>query len=203
MWTVGWDPQTGKAIVAFQKDYKHRITGALNDELLAQLYRASGKGKPKNGHVYVRRNQKSLLDFPVILADENTPLGTHHFTAIYPDNGDEVAQSSAAPYWLAVSVEQTNWSKKSKGRKKIKVKSAALQSVEAKSGDDQNSNSMEIEELASAPSSAKQALERIGMPDDFKQKVSAMLTPGSTVIIADSGLSRETSAGTDFIVLTR
>lgn len=111
----GWmGPQTGKAILAFQKDYKHKKTGALSDALLGQLYRATGRGKPKNGHVYVRRNKKPLFDVAVVLADEKVPLGTHHFTAVVPDSSTEIAQTGK-PHWLSLSIEETGWAGRDEG----------------------------------------------------------------------------------------
>ncbi len=53
------------------------------------------------------------------------------------------------------------------------------------------------------PSNAREALSRFDLPDDLKRKIANMITPGSTVIIADEGLSHETGKGTDFIVLTK
>ncbi len=169
----GWmGPQTAKAIRAFQKDYKHDVTGALNDELMGQLYRATGRGKPKNGHVYVRLNKEPLFDMAVVLADEKTPLGTHHFTAVIPKENPGNAGSNP-PYWLQVSIEETGWA----GRDK---------------------------EDATPPSSARDALARFELPAELKARISGMMVHGSTVVISDQGISRETVAkGTDFIVLTK
>lgn len=47
------------------------------------------------------------------------------------------------------------------------------------------------------------ALDRIGVPDDVRQRIALMLTPGSSLIISDHGLSKETGKGTDFVVLTK
>lgn len=51
--------------------------------------------------------------------------------------------------------------------------------------------------------SARGALNRIEIPDALRRKIEDMLTPGSSVIISDHGIGRETGRGTDFIVLTR
>lgn len=177
----GWmGPQTGRAIKAFQTDYKHNKSGALSDGLLRQLYSATGRGEPKNGHVYVRRNKKPLFDMAVVLTDEKVPLGTHHFTAVYPDesagenaggNDDDIKASR--PYWLSMTIEQTGWAGRDEGD-------------------------------FTSPSTARRALARFKLPDDLKQKISAMIIQGSTVSIADQGISKETVAtGTDFIVLTK
>ncbi len=198
----GWmGPRTGKAIAAFQKDYRHKSTGALGEELLAQLYRATGKGKPKNGHVYVRQNYKALFDMPVALADKHIPLGTHHFTAVYPrgatGHNDAVsglddtnpAPVSIGAHWLALTIEQTDWPKRT-----ARMKSKNL---------DDDLIKTSIMEHSVPVSSAEQALERITLPEELRQRISRLISPGSTVTIADRGFSRETGKGTDFIVLTK
>jgi hypothetical protein len=54
-----------------------------------------------------------------------------------------------------------------------------------------------------APSTAAEALERIQMPQEAVDRISELLVPGSSLVIADDGLGRETGRGTEFIVLTR
>ena len=48
-----------------------------------------------------------------------------------------------------------------------------------------------------------QALDRIRIPDHVRLRIEDMLTPGSSLIIADTGHNRETGIDTDYIVLTR
>jgi hypothetical protein len=50
---------------------------------------------------------------------------------------------------------------------------------------------------------ANTALDRIEIPEDAIQQISELLTPGSSFIISDYGISSETGPYTDFIVLTR
>ena len=47
------------------------------------------------------------------------------------------------------------------------------------------------------------ALKRIEIPDELRERISAALTPGSTLIVSDEGVGRETGKGTDFIVQVR
>jgi hypothetical protein len=54
-----------------------------------------------------------------------------------------------------------------------------------------------------APSTAGEALDRIQMPQEAVDRISELLVPGSSLVIADDGLGRETGRGTEFIVLTR
>jgi hypothetical protein len=54
----------------------------------------------------------------------------------------------------------------------------------------------------SSPDKAKAALGRIDMPPDAVERIAELLTPGSSLIVSDYGLSRETGYDTDFIVET-
>ena len=48
--------------------------------------------------------------------------------------------------------------------------------------------------------SALAALDRLSLPDHIRRRISELLTPGSSLIVSDAGLGRETGKGTDFIV---
>jgi hypothetical protein len=61
--------------------------------------------------------------------------------------------------------------------------------------------------IATAPpmpptDNANAALNRIEIPKDVFERISELLTPGSSLIISDHGLSDETGTDTDFIVET-
>lgn len=47
---------------------------------------------------------------------------------------------------------------------------------------------------------AAEVLDRIEIPDDVRQRINTLLVPGSSLVISDAGLGRETGKGTDFIV---
>jgi lipoprotein-anchoring transpeptidase ErfK/SrfK len=51
--------------------------------------------------------------------------------------------------------------------------------------------------------SAQEALDRITMAGHVRTRLSDLLTPGSTMIVTDSGISNETLRGTDLIVETK
>src|SRR5262249_8729300 len=55
---------------------------------------------------------------------------------------------------------------------------------------------------SSIPDKANAALERIEIPQDAVDRISELLTPGSSLIVSDYGISHETGRDTDFIVLT-
>lgn len=50
--------------------------------------------------------------------------------------------------------------------------------------------------------SPEAALDRIVVPDDIRQRISEMLTPGSSIAISDTGLGPYTGWRTDFVVTT-
>jgi len=52
------------------------------------------------------------------------------------------------------------------------------------------------------PDKANAVLERIDIPQDVVDRITRSLTPGSSLIISDHGISHETGKDTDFIVLT-
>jgi hypothetical protein len=58
-------------------------------------------------------------------------------------------------------------------------------------------------EIVAPMPSAGSALDRIVMSPELVDRISAMITPGSSLIVSDNGLSDETGEYTDFIVLTR
>jgi hypothetical protein len=52
-------------------------------------------------------------------------------------------------------------------------------------------------------SNATDALDRVTIPQDAIDRISELLTPGSSLIISDEGLGRETGRYTEFIVEMR
>ena len=52
-------------------------------------------------------------------------------------------------------------------------------------------------------STAAEALDRITLPPAAIEQISALLSPGASLIVSDNALSDETGVDTDFVVLTR
>ena len=48
---------------------------------------------------------------------------------------------------------------------------------------------------------ARAALDRIAIPEEARNRIAEVVSPGSSMIVSDEPLSKETSKGTDFIVL--
>jgi hypothetical protein len=133
----------------------------------------------KLNRLFVRQGFTPLLDVPVNIQNPEQPLGTHVFTVMESEN------DGSAFRWSVVSIpEERSAAGSTKGSK------ASKQQI--------------VETTPSAPSSnrANAALDRIEIPDDVVEQISELLTPGSSLIISDYGISSETRSDTDFIVLT-
>ena len=129
----------------------------------------------KTGKLYVRQDFEPLFDTPVTITG-NSPLGTHVFTMrADPANPD-------ALLWSVVSMP-------------------TLPRAEAKSSKRKKDQDTVTVPAPQPPSTAAEALNRVTIPDDAKQKIYAALAPGDSLVISDQGLGDETGEGTDFIVL--
>jgi hypothetical protein len=133
----------------------------------------------KLSRLFVRQGFAPLFDVAVKIQNPEEPLGTHAFTVIEPEN------EGSAVRWSVVSIpEQSTSADSTKGRK------APKQQI------------VESAPLAPLSDNANAALDRIEIPQDAVEQISELLTPGSSLIISDYGVSSETRTHTDFIVLT-
>ena len=85
------------------------------------------------------------------------------------------------------------------------VVSISEQGTSADSTKDRKAPKQQIVKTAPSVQSsdnANTALDRIEIPQDVVERISELLTPGSSLIISDYGISSETGPYTDFIVLT-
>ena len=48
---------------------------------------------------------------------------------------------------------------------------------------------------------ARAALDRIEIPQDISDRISEVISPGSSLIVSDEGVSAETGKDTDFVIL--
>ena len=74
-------------------------------------------------------------------------------------------------------------------------------SIPEKSSPNQG-NSPRLHKGSSMSDKANAALDRIEIPQDAIDRISELLTPGSSLIVSDHAISHETGRDTDFIVLT-
>ena len=135
----------------------------------------------KSSKLFVRRGFKPLFDVPVKIQNPEEPLGTHVFTAM------EFQNEGAAIRWTVVSMPD-EFPIMSEGSTRER-EAPAKQITEAT-----------LPVLL--PNKANTALDRIEIPQDAVDRISELLTPASSVIISDYGISHETGKDTDFIVVT-
>jgi len=132
----------------------------------------------KLNKLFVRRDFTQLFDIPIRIQDPEQPLGTHVFTVMGPENEGTLR-------WTVVSMPERS--------------PRALLTPQWHTP---GKHMAEITPPLSSSDKANAALERIQIPYDAGQRISQLLTPGSSIIISDYGFSRETGSDTDFIVET-
>jgi hypothetical protein len=135
----------------------------------------------KLSRLFVRQGFTPLFDVPAKIQNPEKPLGTHLFTAM------EFQDGAAAIRWTVVSIPE-KLPRISGDATKVRIAPAKR-----------------ISESASpmpSPGEANAALNRIEISQDVVERISNLLTPGSSLIISDDGISDETGKDTDFIVLT-
>ncbi len=134
----------------------------------------------KLSKLFVRQGFVPLFDTPVTIQNAAEPMGTHVFTAM------EFQKDGAALRWTVVSVPE---------------KASHNQRTSAKSP--KGHVKQTIKTVLPTPDKANAALNRIEIPKDAVERIAALMTAGSSLIISDYGISDETGQDTDFIVLTR
>jgi hypothetical protein len=136
----------------------------------------------KLGKLFVRRGFTPLFDVPVKIQNPEQPLGTHVFTAM------EFQNEGAAIRWTVVSMPQE--------LPRMSTGSAKEREAPAK-------QIIESTLPVPLPDKATTALDRVEIPQDVVERISELLTPASSLVISDHGISHETRKDTDFIVVTQ
>lgn len=129
----------------------------------------------KTGRLVAKLGFVQVLDVPVTIADPDKPLGTHVITATAFTDGEKALR------WKALTLkpsETANYTRRKKRRHDDEAPVVA-------GGHDAD---------------AAEALERIQMPKETSDQLAELMKPGSSFIISDYGLSRETSNRTEFVV---
>ncbi|PDT17415.1 hypothetical protein CO670_06630 [Rhizobium sp. J15] len=170
-------PTTVQAIQAFKALRPAEFAGdrsLVSDTLLKAIYAAAGKGEPPNGVIMVRRAFKPILEAPVTIADPGLALGTHFFTL------HAVDETAGTAEWLGVTL--TN--------------NLSRETMKWLGITNQESSIVTGRPIA-------RSLSRIAIPEETRRKIDALIAPGSTLTISDTGLGTETGEGTNFITITR
>ncbi len=139
----------------------------------------------KLGKVFVRKGFAEVFEAPVTIAQPNEPLGTHVFTAL-------AANDDGSMRWNVASLPTERV-----------VKQGKYQMTTTRRGEKLRLELSPPAHEVQQPGNPNTALERITIPDDALARITALMTPGATLIVSDLGMSHETGRGTDFIVLTR
>jgi hypothetical protein len=132
----------------------------------------------KTQRLYVRQAFQQVFEGPVTIREAGQPIGTHIYTALnYTNDGANVR-------WSAVSTSQSpdgrqrdphNGSGRGKGRN--------------------------FEPTSPGTELARAALDRVEIPNDIVDRISEIISPQSSLIISDEGMSAETGKDTDFVIL--
>lgn len=158
----------------------------------------------KDGQLYVRQGFQALFNVPLTLRDEKTRIGTHVFTALEKTDGTPGLR------WLAIQVPERALERAAESGRTEREPDHAIISVRY----DDFGRRIPVRTRRAAPAkpatpappssaTAAAALERIDLPQDLVERIADYVTAGATLIVSDHGLGHETSAYTDFIVLTR
>ncbi|MET0921928.1 MAG: L,D-transpeptidase family protein [Xanthobacteraceae bacterium] len=132
----------------------------------------------KEKKIFIRHGFIPIFEMPITIDSPDQPLGTHVFTAMgFTDGGGMRWNLISYPHEHGLVTEYQPRNRRSKEPPKV---------VQSK-----------------PPSTAAQALDRIQMPPEAVERIAELLSPGSSLVISDEGLGRETGRMTEFIVLTR
>lgn len=143
----------------------------------------------KEKKIYVRQDFTPLFQAPVTIADPNTPLGTHVFTALGFAGDDRTTLR-----WDVVSLPgEPPPPKRRAGRERYE------RYVRGRRRGEEREEPGELP----PPQTPAETLSRIGIPQAAVDYISALIVPGSSLIVSDHGLGEETGEGTNFIVVTR
>ncbi len=132
----------------------------------------------KAQRLYIRKNNLPVYEGPVTMRDADKPIGTFVFTALDSTGG------SGAMRWNAVSMYKNATDpgplvRVAQGQNKARHTEAAPADVAA----------------------AQAALARIAVPQEAQNRISAVVLPGSSLIVSDEAASIETGKDTDFVVV--
>ena len=142
----------------------------------------------KTSRIYVRQDFEPMFEAPVAIAHPEEPFGTHVFTAM------QIMADGATLRWTVISLPGDP----------PKAPRAAARKIES-SAKGKREGGEPVAEAAldpPPPQTPQQALARIDIPQDVTDQISALIVPGSSLVVSDQGLGEETGEGTDFIVLT-
>ena len=137
----------------------------------------------KEKKIFIRQGFQPIFEMPIAIDQPEHPLGTHVFTALEGSDGGTGIRWNliTVPNDPSRAAEPTR-----NNRRRGQAPAVAPAPVSHR-----------------APSTAAEALDRIQFPQEAVDLIAERLVPGSSLVVSDEGLGRETGRGTEFIVLTR
>jgi L,D-transpeptidase catalytic domain len=137
----------------------------------------------KEKRIYVRQNFTPLFEAPVAIGNPDQAFGTVVFTALdLLDDGTTFRWNVVSLPGVPPRVKRETNAERRGGRHEEPVRPV---------GD------------LPPPQAPADVLARIEIPQDAVDRISALMVPGSSLVVSDQGLGEETGEGTDFIVVTR
>ncbi|MEP0018802.1 L,D-transpeptidase [Roseibium sp.] len=91
--------KTRAAISLYQEGADLPVTGRMTDALEARIHADAGYEEPQNAVLRIRRKFRDIYSAPVTINDMHRDIGTHVFTALDFQQGDNAVD------WIAVSAE--------------------------------------------------------------------------------------------------
>jgi hypothetical protein len=160
------------------KEAREASAAAEEEAKLAALPPVSVFVSRKTQRLYVRQSFEPLFESGVTIRNPGAPIGTTLFTAVgyAGEDSDELRWNALAMY-------------PSKHANPVHRQSAP--------GHPPRYGAPRETDAAAA----KRALERIAIPPEALDRINELVTPGSSLIVSDEEMSRETSKGTDFVVV--
>jgi lipoprotein-anchoring transpeptidase ErfK/SrfK len=125
--------------------------------------------------LYVRQGFQPIFESPVTISHPEEPIGTIIFAAVGSMHDGSALRWTALSMYAAVATDN-------------------LQSSRRPTHRNFGPANTDI-------GTVKQALERIDIPSETIDRIREIVSPRSSLIISDEPVSRETSKGTDFIIL--
>ena len=151
------------------------VAMATAQEAKRKTYPVSMFVSLKTQRLYVRQGHEPIIDVPVSIADPDRPIGTHVYTAVDYEKGAEDLR------WTAVSLNR--------------LKNVAEVSSRSRRRD------VDVEPYPTDLAAARGALDRVSIPPEIIERFQTSFWPGSSLIVSDEPLHKETNQATDFIVL--
>jgi L,D-transpeptidase-like protein len=140
----------------------------------------------KTSKIYVRQDFEPMFEAPVTIAHPDEPFGTHVFTAM------QFMGDGATLRWTAISLP---------GDPPKAAARIAEKKLDSGAKDKRRGEPAAVLDPP-PPQTPKEVLARIDIPHGVIDQISALITPGSSLVVSDQGLGEETGEGTDFIVVT-